>query len=139
MIWLIVAGVLAAVEAVSLDLVLIMVAGGAAGASVAAGLGAPVSVQALVLAVVSVLLLVGVRPTAKRHLTRQGEHVTGTEALVGRQAVVLAPVDRDGGRVRLGGQEWSARTYIDGEVLPPGTTVRVMQISGATAVVWQEP
>jgi membrane protein implicated in regulation of membrane protease activity len=60
---------------------------------------------------------------------------TGTDALVGRTAVVVRPVDAAGGRVRIGGEEWTARAYLDGESFAEGTRVEVVKIEGATALV----
>ena len=60
---------------------------------------------------------------------------TGTDALVGRKAVVLRPVDAMGGRIRIGGEEWSARAYLDGESFAEGARVEVVKIEGATALV----
>ncbi len=65
--------------------------------------------------------------------------VTGPDALVGREAVVLAPVTERDGRVRLNGAEWSARAKDPNQNLPVGTVVSVVGIDGATAVVWQDP
>jgi membrane protein implicated in regulation of membrane protease activity len=62
---------------------------------------------------------------------------TGTAALVGAKAVVLERVDMDGGRVRIGGEEWTARAYMEGQVLEPGTRVEVAEIKGATALVYE--
>ena len=75
------------------------------------------------------------RPVAKRHLTVRN-HVMGTDALVGKDAIVLSRVDSTGGRVRLNGSEWSARASDHKQVIEAGTTVQVLQIAGATAVVW---
>jgi membrane protein implicated in regulation of membrane protease activity len=47
-------------------------------------------------------------------------------------------VDARDGRIRLNGAEWSARSFDDAQVLPVGTVVRVLQISGATALVMPE-
>jgi len=135
LIWLIIAAVLAGAEAMSLDLVLIMLAGGAAGGAITAGVGGAPALQVLVAIVVALGLLLGVRPVAKRHLTGR-EHLTGSAALVGRSATVLSRVDAQNGRVRLNGGEWSARSFDEAQVIEAGTTVQVMQISGATAVVW---
>ena len=85
-------------------------------------------------AVASVLLI---RPIAKAHLRMPTELRTGTAALTGAKAVVLQRVDRDGGRVRIGGEEWSARAYMDGEVYEPGDRVEIVKIEGATALVYQ--
>jgi membrane protein implicated in regulation of membrane protease activity len=84
-------------------------------------------------------LLLVVRPAARRHLEVTASHPTGIEALVGREAVVVHAVDAHGGRVKLAGEEWSARAYDSGEVLEVGRIVRVMEISGATAIVWGGP
>lgn len=139
-IWLIAAGVLLIAEALSLDLVLIMCGGGAGAAALTAALGAPIPVQLAVFALVSVGLLGVVRPLAVRHL-RLTAHTsaTGVDALVGRNAVVVQTVNEHAGRVKIGGDEWSAQSYDPGQVLETGQTVRVMEIRGVTAVVWGEP
>jgi membrane protein implicated in regulation of membrane protease activity len=136
--WLIAAGAFAAAEAASLTFVLLMFAGGALAGSVTAALGGPVLVQFLVAIGVTLALLGGVRPIAQRHLTAGPPAITGTDALVGQEAVVLDQVDARDGRIRLNGAEWSARSFDDAQVLPVGTVVRVLQISGATALVMPE-
>lgn len=139
LIWVIVAAVLAGSESLSGDFVLLMCAGGAAGGGITAALGGGAVLQVVVAIVVAGLLLGFVRPIAKRHLVGIGTHQTGSAALVGKQAVVLRPVDAHNGRVRLQGSEWSARSYDQTQTLPVGETVRVIEIDGATAVVWKEP
>lgn len=136
LIWMIAAGVLAIAEALSLNLVLIMLAGAALAAAGAAAIGAPVLLQVGVFAVVSLGLVAVVRPLAKRRLELPGVERTGIEALRGRDAVVVRTVDQHGGRVKLAGEEWSAEAYDSTQVLPVGTTVQVMEIRGATAIVW---
>jgi membrane protein implicated in regulation of membrane protease activity len=138
LLWLIAAGVFAAAETVSLSFVMLMFAGGAAAAAVTAALGGPVLLQFIVAIVATLALLGGVRPIARRHLTSGTGVATGSDALVGQKAIVLSQVDARDGRVRLNGGEWSARAYDEKQVLPAGTVVRVMKISGATAVVVHE-
>jgi membrane protein implicated in regulation of membrane protease activity len=138
LIWLIAAGVLAAAEATSLTFVLIMFAGGALAGSVTAAAGGPILLQVIVAIVATVALLGGVRPIARKHLMSGPETATGSDALVGHEAIVLSEVDAHDGRVRLNGAEWSARAYDQRQVLPAGTVVRVMKITGATAVVLHE-
>lgn len=122
-------------EMLSLDLVLIMFAGGALAGAVAYALGAPVAVQILVAALTSIVLLATLRPWLLRHLKgRVDLPETNAAGLVGRTAVVVATVDGTTGRVKLAGEVWTARTA-DGGSLPPGTTVTVTKIDGATAVV----
>jgi membrane protein implicated in regulation of membrane protease activity len=139
LIWLIIAGVFAGAETASLSFVLLMVSGGAAAAAVAAALGAPAVLQILVAILGTLALLWLVRPVALRHLHSGPLTVTGTDALVGCDAVVLSNVTRDAGRVRLNGGEWSARAMDPKQDLPAGTLVTVVAIDGATAVVWQDP
>ncbi len=140
LIWLIAAGALVVAETLSLGLVLIMFAGGALVAGGAAALGLGVGLQVLVFAIAAVGLLMVVRPIARRHLENTAElSRTGVEALVGRTATVLRTVDAKQGRVKIGGDEWSAQSYDATQVLEVGRTVRVMEINGVTAVVWGEP
>ena len=77
------------------------------------------------------------RPIARRHLHMPAALRTGTAALEGTKAVVLQRVDANGGRVRIGGEEWSARAYLEDQVLEPGARVEVVKIEGATALVYQ--
>ncbi len=133
--WLGAALLLAVVEILSLDLVLVMFAGGAAFAALLAVMGFPLWVQILGFAAASAGLLFALRPWLLRHLRRRVPLVeTNVHALAGRTAVVIAEVSDRAGRVKLAGEVWSART--DGEhLLPPGEEVVVMRIDGATAVV----
>jgi membrane protein implicated in regulation of membrane protease activity len=139
LVWLIISGALAAAEAASLSLVLIMAAGGAAAAALTAAAGGPAALQVVVAILGTLALLWLVRPVAIRHLNADPRMVTGSEALIGHEAVVLREVTRDDGRVRLNGAEWSARARDPQQKLPAGTVVSVVAIDGATAVVWQDP
>ena len=86
--------------------------------------------------VVSGVLLGLVRPIAKRHLTeRTPLQIDGVDTLIGRTAKVTRAVDSDGGRIKLGADEWTARTQHSGEAFAIGDTVRILQVDGATAVV----
>lgn len=139
-IWLIVSVGLVIAELFSLDLVLIMFAAGALAAAGAAGIGAPLFVQALVFSIVSVLALVLARPMAQRRLQPEGHHTrTGIEALKGTSAVVLEQVDEHNGLVKIGGEQWTARVFDATQVLEPGQKVQVIDIKGATALVWRQP
>lgn len=136
--WLIAALVLAGAEALTGHLFLIMLGGGALAASLASWLtGWPGWANGAVFLVVSVLLLVLVRPALRRRLTPATALQTGIAALEGKHAVVLDRVARDGGRVKLDGEVWSARPLDDSDVYEPGESVTVMNIEGATAVVFK--
>ena len=136
LLWLIAAGLFAAGEMASLDLVLLMFAGGALGGMGVALVSDSVLLQLSAFVVVSAALLFVVRPIAKRHLENSTPlQLDGVDGLVGRTAVVTRAVDAAGGRIRMGADEWTARTQHRGEAFGVGETVRILQIDGATAVV----
>jgi membrane protein implicated in regulation of membrane protease activity len=133
--WLIGAGVLAAGEIAMTTFVLgpLALAAGVAGVVGLAGVG--VELQVVAFAAGAAASLGIARPIARRHLRMPAAIRTGTAALVGESAVVLERVDADTGRVRLGGEVWSARSYNEEDVIEPGTRVVVFEIKGATALV----
>ena len=106
-------------------------------AAVVALLDVGVVGQLLAFVIGSVATVAFLRPIARRHLHMPAALRTGTAALEGTKAVVLQRVDVNGGRVRIGGEEWSARAYMEDQVLEPGTRVEVVKIEGATALVYE--
>jgi len=112
-----------------------MLAVGALAAAVAAGLGGGIVVQVLVFAVVSTALIAVVRPIATRQRTDRPQLATGIDALKGKQAVVLERVDGSGGRIKLAGEVWSARSLDAQLAYEVGQEVDVVEIEGATAIV----
>jgi membrane protein implicated in regulation of membrane protease activity len=135
LLWLIVAGVLGVAEVLTLTLVLGMLSVAALAAALAAGLGVGAAASVAIFAIVAVLLLGVVRPVARRHRRMPPSIRTGTDALVGRRALVLEQVNSRGGRVKINGEVWTARSYDESQVIPEGATVDVLGIDGATAVV----
>lgn len=134
-IWAVAAVILAAGEAATAALVLGPLALAAAAAAIVAAAGAGPAVQIVAFIAASAASLLILRPIARRHM-RQPPHVrTGAAALIGCTATVLEEVNRDGGRVKIGGEVWSARSYDDDQVIEPGDRVEVLKIDGATALV----
>jgi membrane protein implicated in regulation of membrane protease activity len=111
------------------------IAAAAVAAALAALVGLGVVVQLIVFIVGAIASVAILRPIARAHLRMPPSTRTGTAALVGRKALVTQRVDLHGGRVRIGGEEWSARAFFDEQVLDPGTSVEVAKIEGATALV----
>ncbi|MFE9683923.1 NfeD family protein [Streptomyces sp. NPDC002701] len=112
-----------------------MLSVGAVAGAVTAGLGGGVVLQVVVFAAVSVALIAVVRPIAARHRARGPQLATGIDALKGRQAVVLERVDGSGGRIKLAGEVWSARSLGTDRVYDVGQEVDVVDIEGATAII----
>lgn len=134
--WLVVSLVLAGAEVATLDFTLLMMAAGALAGSAAAAGGLNVYVQVLVAAVVAVSLLAFVRPAMARRLHAGPTIRTGPAALIGGTGVVLETVTEYGGRVKLSGEIWSARSLDESVEIEPGSKVSVAEIDGATAVVF---
>lgn len=133
--WLGAALILAGVELLSLDLVLLMFAIGALAAAFIAAVGGPPLLAIAVFAVVSLLLLLVVRPSMVAKLHAGPTLETGHSNLVGRAATVLEPVTATDGRIQLSGELWSARSAQPDDVYDTGIEVIVTKIDGATAVV----
>jgi membrane protein implicated in regulation of membrane protease activity len=133
--WMIAAGVLAVGEMFTLGFFLGPIAVAAVVAAIVALAGGGVALQWIVFTAVSAASLLVLRPVARRHMRMPVQLRTGTAALVGAQAVVIDRVDRDGGRVKLAGEVWSARSYDEDHAFEPGTRVEVLKIEGATALV----
>lgn len=134
--WLALAVALGAIELLSLDLVLLMLAGGALVGFLVAVLGGPVALQ-IVLALISAVALLGViRPNVVRRLHAGPELRIGADALIGQRATVLREMAHNApGRVKIGGEEWTAVPYDEDDRIEAGALVDVVQIKGATAYV----
>lgn len=139
-VWWLIAGVLLAIaELFTGTFVLLMFVVGALAATGAAALGGHLAVQVLVFAVVSSLGLVAVRPAIRNRLHASADPAQmGLEAIEGSEGLVLEQVDADRGLVKVGGEMWSARSYDATQVIAPGERVRVIEVKGATALVWRE-
>lgn len=133
--WIGIALVCAAVEAASADLFFLMLAGGAVVGALTALLGGSVPVQVVMAVLAALVLVLTVRPLARRRLTVAADTSIGVQGYIGRAALVTEQVTSTGGLVKLGGETWSARTEAGAPAIPPGHEVRVLSIEGATAVV----
>jgi membrane protein implicated in regulation of membrane protease activity len=139
--WIVLGVVLAVAEMFTATFVLIMLAAGAFAAAAAAGLGAPVAGQVAAFAVVSTLALAALRPVVMRHRlssSETGDTPFGIEAIEGSPGLVLEQVDADHGLVKIDGEMWTARSYDATQVMEPGERVRVVEVRGATAMVWRD-
>jgi membrane protein implicated in regulation of membrane protease activity len=137
--WVVVAVGLAIAEVFTGTFVLIMLAAGALAAAATAAVAGDHWAQGLVFALVSALALILVRPVVKRRLDQGGpEAQIGLAAIEGSTGVVLERVDADQGLVKIDGEMWRARSFDGTEVYEPGERVRVLEVKGATAIVWRD-
>ena len=134
--WLALSIALGVAEMFSLDLILAMLAAGAVVGMVAALVGLPFVAQILAALVASVAMLAFVRPAFVKKLHGGPELSLGHGKLVGTRGMVteeitgLAP-----GRIKAGGEVWTALPYDENLRIAPGETVEILQIKGATAYV----
>ncbi len=135
--WFIVAAILGVVEIFTLDLTLLMLAGGAIAGGTVMLLGGPVILAVVVAAMVSSLLLFALRPWLLRSMRKRGVDLpeTNVAALIAMQGRTLEQVSSTGGRIKLRGEVWSARTEEGSHIIAEGADVVVVKIDGATAIV----
>ncbi len=134
--WLALSIVLGVAEMFSLDLILAMLAAGAAVGMITAIIGLPVAVQVIAALATSVAMLALVRPAFVKRLHSGPELALGHGKLVGTRGLVTEEITGlSAGRIRAGGEIWSALPYDENLRIAPGETVEILQIKGATAYV----
>ena len=122
-------------ELATVGLASIWFALGALSALVAALLHAPLWLQIVLFAVVSVATLLLTRPLAKKYINSK-TMATNADRVIGRRAVVKERIDElaGTGAVLADGKMWSARTT-DGSTVEPGDVVTVREIRGVKLIV----
>ncbi|MFD8050176.1 NfeD family protein [Streptomyces chartreusis] len=135
-VWLLAAGVLGAAEFFTFTLVFGLMASAALVAAVVAGAGIGILGQLVAVVLAAGAGLAIVRPIALRHMTQQPITREGSDALIGHRAEVVQEVTATRGLIKLSGEEWSARALDESLVIPVGALVDVMEIEGATAIVY---
>src|ERR687889_1941031 len=138
-IWTGIAMLLGVAELISLDLILLMLAGGALVGALTALLQLGLPLQVLAAVATSVAMLAVVRPNVVKRLHSGPDLVQGHQKPGGKQGVVISEVSCDAGQVRIAGEVWTARPYDDDAVIEPGARVDVFEIRGATAMVHKIP
>src|SRR3954467_13329967 len=135
--WLIAAVILAVGEIATMGLYLAPFAAGALVAALSGAAGAGTAINLIIFLVVSIVALAALRPLARSHRRMPPQIRTGTAALVGRKATVVERIANVEGRgcVKIDGEVWTARAYLDEEIYEAGTRVQVVEIRGATALV----
>jgi membrane protein implicated in regulation of membrane protease activity len=134
--WLIAAAILGVAEYFTLTLAFGLLAAAALVAALVAGMDGPLLAQVLAFAITAGVGLVFVRPIARRQMTNTPLVREGSYALIGKKAVVVEEVTGTQGLIKLSGEVWSARALDESQVIPAGTPVDVMEIEGATAIVY---
>jgi membrane protein implicated in regulation of membrane protease activity len=121
------------IEASTMDLTSIWFAVGAFFALIIAIIwGDNVILQAVVFIIVSILLLLGLRPIFREYI-RKNEIKTNADKLIGKIAICLKPiVNGERGEVKIDGKIWTAISHEDIQV---DEKVEVLSIDGVKLVV----
>jgi membrane protein implicated in regulation of membrane protease activity len=138
LVWLLIAVTLGVAEAFTLTAALGLLGGAALITAGTAALGLPPALQLIVFAMAAAAGVVVLRPMVARQLLRPRLARFGVDALTGQTGFVVREVTGRSGLVRIGGEEWTARALDEDVVIPAGAAVAVMQIDGATAVVYPQ-
>ncbi len=135
-VWLVLLVVFLGVEAATLGLASIWFAGGSLIGLIAAALHAPVWLQIILFLITSLVLLFFTRPIAVKYFNKSRAK-TNVQGVIGKQAIVVSEIDnlQGIGQVTVGGQQWSARSSVEGKVIPVGSVVVVDAISGVKLMV----
>lgn len=135
LVWVIVAVILALIEAATPSLITLWFVAGALAAAVAALLGAGIGMQVVIFLVVSIVLLIFTRPILIKRMN-VGKERTNVDALIGKKAKVTKEVRRlESGEVRVNGLTWIALP-LDGEkVFPVGCEVTISKVEGVKLIV----
>ncbi|KSU68229.1 NfeD family protein [Arthrobacter sp. NIO-1057] len=139
-IWLALFLLLAIIEMLSLDLYFIMLGIGALGGVTVALLNGPMWLQVVVFCIVSLLMILLVRPIAVRHLKKSPAGFrSNIDRLIGADALILEPTSRISGSAKIMGEIWTSRAEPDVPTMSPGTYGVVSRIDGATAYLTTKP
>ena len=133
--WLIVVAVMLVIEIFTMGLTTICFSIGAVAAAVASGLSAPVWLQIVLFAAVSVLVMLLVRPFAMKVMD-SGKMKTNLDEIAGQKVRVLEEINNSEGtgKVMYRGVEWMARS-VDDTVIVKDSMVTVQSISGVKLMV----
>ena len=134
-VWLIMMVILILMEAATVSLVSIWFAGGALTAILVSVLGGKLWLQVAVFFVVSVGLLILLRPVLRKHFNPKLQK-TNVDAVIDATGMVTAEINNviATGTVKIGSMEWTARST-SGDEIPAGTLVKVDRIEGVKVFV----
>ena len=134
--WLLVAIIFVAMELSTVTLTSIWFAAGGLAALVVAMCGGGPVFQVITFIIVSLIALVITRPLTKKYIN-SNKVSTNADRAIGEEVRVLERISNldQSGMVMVHGQEWTARTEDDKEIIEQGELVRIIRISGVKLIV----
>lgn len=134
--WMIAMIVLICIEIATVGLTTIWFAIGALAAIIASALGAGIYLQITVFLVVSLVMVIFTRPIAVKYINSSRTR-TNYEADIGKVVRItedISNIEQKGSAV-LDGQEWTARSADETEMIKEGELARVVAIKGVKLIV----
>ncbi len=138
-VWLIITVVLSLIEIFTMGLVTIWFAAGAVVALIMSLIGAPIWLQVALFLVVSIVVLVLVRPIATSHFNNRLKK-TNIDAVIGRKLIAKTEIDNlhGMGKVDMDGSTWIAASSMDNVIIHQGEEVKVVEVQGVKLIVERE-
>lgn len=136
LLWLILLVIFIVVEMITVGLISIWFAGGALAALISYGLGANVTIQIIVFAVVTVFMLIFTKPIVEKYFNTRREK-TNYEGVIGKTVRVIERIDNvnNTGAADCAGQVWTARSVRENGIIEQGMLAKVVEIKGVKLMV----
>ncbi|MBQ8440391.1 MAG: NfeD family protein [Clostridia bacterium] len=134
--WIAVVATAAIVEAETCELVAIWFVPGALISMIMAFFGVDFWIQAVVFIAISAAVLTLFFTVFKKHMPQKKKHQTNSDALIDAKGIVEEEINNihEAGSVKVRGLVWTARSASDDIIIPAGTVVRVVEISGVKLI-----
>ena len=137
-VWLIVALVFFILEIFTTGIAVICFSFGAIGSCIASLLGANLTWQVIVFAIVTLLSFIFIRPMLIKLFYKKGKNEvkTNMEALIGRKGIVSEAIDpvTGSGRVKVDGDDWKA-VSVDDQPIELGARVEILKLDSVIVTV----
>lgn len=134
--WAVLTVVLIGIEVGTVQLVAVWFAAGSLAAFIASLFSESLTLQLILFAAASILLLIATRPIVNR-LLRDRRVPTNADSLIGKECIVKEEICNLSaeGRVSVDGMTWSARNAAGDARIPAGTTCVIREIQGVKLMV----
>ncbi|SES02466.1 NfeD family protein [Lachnobacterium bovis] len=134
--WLVIMFAMIVLEIITVGLVTIWFAIGAATSAVFAGIGAPLYVQVIVFFVVSIILLIFTKPFMDKYVVTK-KVATNIDSIIGEKVEITQKIEPFGkvGVGNLQGKEWSIIADDPKDEIDVGEICEVVRVQGVKLVV----
>ncbi len=130
--WVAAFGIFAIAEILTTNFVFLSLAIAALAGGVANLAGGNIPIQWAIAALLSVISLRFIRPSALKYLYKKSDSKSSwIESLTGMEATALTDITDESGQVRVHNEVWTAYSTHNAPLIPAGSQVRIEGINGA--------